>query len=119
VPGQAARDDEQRVDPDRVAFAGEAGRKALGGIGDAAQAIFVERPGGGFLAAALLDLDEGQRSSATGDQVDLAARNPRAPRQDPPPAQPQPPGGDRFGPPAPRLGEPPAQSLPPSWSASE
>lgn len=73
VAGQAARHQEQRINADRVAIAGESGCKPLGGNSDAAQTIFVECPCGGICRAALFDFDECQRPSAAGDQVDLAA----------------------------------------------
>lgn len=117
MTGQAARDEEQRIDADCVAIAGEAGRKPFRGDRNTAQPIFVERPGGGVRGAALLDLDEGQRSAAPGDQVDLAAGNPGALGEDPPALQTEPPGGERFRPPPARFSELPLQSLAPSSSA--
>jgi len=59
VAGQAARNQEQRVNADVVAVTGVAGRKPLGGDCDPAEAIFIERPGRRFLAAALFNLNEG------------------------------------------------------------
>jgi len=44
----------------------------------------------------LLDLDKRQRPAATGNQVDLSTRNPRAFGKNVPAMQAQPPGGDSF-----------------------
>lgn len=117
MAGQAARDEEQCINANGVAIAGEAGRKPFRGDRNTAQPIFVERPGGSVLGAALLDLDEGQRSAAPGNQVDLAAANPRALGEDPPALQTEPPGRERFRPPPACFGDLPLQSLAPSSSA--
>ena len=97
VARKPPRDEEDGVDPHVIARAGVAQREALGGDRDAAQAIGVERLGGGFLGAALLDLDESERAPAPRDQIDLAAGNARALGEDRPAVKPQPPGGDGFG----------------------
>lgn len=73
---QAARDDEDGIDPDDVARTGVACRQALGGGRDPTQAVVVERPGCGLRTAALLDLDERKRRAAPGDQIDFATRDP-------------------------------------------
>lgn len=114
---QAPRDDEDGVDADRVAGLGIARGQALGGGRDAAQTIFVERQGRGILAGALLDLDEGEGMAAPRNQVDLAARDPRAPRENMPAVQPEPPCRDRLGAAPPRFGRLAGQSLVPSSSA--
>ena len=93
----AARDDEDCVDADVVAGSGEADRQPLSGDRDAAQAITVEREGGGFLAAAGLDLDEGDYPAAPRDDVDFAAGDARSPGEDGPAMEPQPPRRDRLG----------------------
>lgn len=117
MPRQAARDDEQSVDADIVALAGVAGGQPLRGYGDAAQTIFIQRPGGSYRGAALLDLDERQNLAATGDQVDLATRHAGTPGEDSPALQAQPPGGDGLRLAAARLGQLPVQSPSPSSSA--
>jgi len=94
---QAARSEEDRVDPRDVAGAGETRGQALGGDRDPAQARPVERPGGGFGAAPLLDLDERERRTAPRNQVDFAAGDARADREDSPAVKPQPPRRKRFG----------------------
>ena len=91
---QAPGYQEQRVNPDVIAFAGIARGKPLRGNGDAAETIFVERPSGGFLAAPLFYLDKGKSAAATGNQVDFTARDTRSLRKNPPTVQPQPPGGN-------------------------
>lgn len=96
--GQVARKspwyDEHRVDPDGVADAGVAGRQPLRGDSHATQSIFVERPGGGIFRTALLDLDEGDGLGSPSDQIDFTAGNARAPSQNVPPLQAQPPGSN-------------------------
>jgi hypothetical protein len=117
VPRQAARDDEQRIDSDVVAIADVARRKAFGGDRDPAQAILVKCPRCRVLSAALLNLDEGQRPAAAGNQIDLAARNPGAAGENSPALETQPPGGERFRPPTTRFGLAAVQLLPASSSA--
>jgi hypothetical protein len=117
MAGQAAGNEEQGIDADVVAIAGIARREPLGSDRDPAQAIFVERPRCRFLAAALLDLDEGQNAPAPGDQIDLATRDTGSDSKYPPPLQAQPPGRERFRPPTARLGHLPVQLPPPSSSA--
>jgi hypothetical protein len=104
VAGQSAGDQEQGIDANRVAISGVAGREPLGGDRDPAQAIFIECPCCGVFGAALFDLDEGQCPAATRNEVDLATGNAGAPRENSPALQPQPPGGERFGPTPPRFG---------------
>ena len=113
----AAGNDEQRVDADVVAWAGEARRELLSGGRDPAQAVAVECEVGGFTAAALLDLDEGDDASAASDEIDLAAVDPRAAGEDPPAVEAKPPGGERFGAAAATLGECAVQAPPPSSRA--
>ena len=114
---QAPRNEENRVDADRVAGPGKARREALGGGRHPAQAIFVERHRRCVLGGALLDLDEGERTPAPRDQINLAAGNPRAPGEDAPAVESEPPGGDGFGAAAARFGGRAFQSPPPSVSA--
>ena len=59
MAGQAAGNDEHRVDPDVVGRAGKAVRDRFGRGGDAAQAIVVEREASLLGGGAGLDLDEG------------------------------------------------------------
>lgn len=117
VAGQAAGNEEQRVDAYIVAVLGKARRQPLGGNCDAAQAIFVECPGCRILGGALLDLDEGECAAAPGDEVDFAARNAGTAGEDSPAVQAQPPGGERLRPAPARFGDLPVQSLAPSSSA--
>lgn len=117
VAGEAAGDEEDGVDTDVVAGTGEARGKLLGCCGDAAQAVAVEREVGGRCGGALLDLDKGDSATAAGDQIDLAAMDSHAPREDPPAVEPQPPGGERLGAPAAAFGEEAVQPLAPSSSA--
>ena len=117
VARKPPRDEEDGVDPHVIAGAGVAQREALGGDRDAAQAIGVERPGGGFLGAALLDLDKGERTAAPRDEVDLATGNPRALGEDAPAVEAEPPGSDGFGAAAARFGGRAFQSPRPNRSA--
>lgn len=94
MAGQPAGNQEQRVDTRIVAIAQEARREPLGRDRDAPQPIVVERDGGGIASRALLDLDKRHNAPAPRDKVDFAARDTRAPRQDPPAVEPQPPSGD-------------------------
>ena len=104
VTGPAARDEVNGVDADHVAETGVARREAFGGDRDPAQAVGVERPCGGILGLALLDLDEGEGAAAARDEVDFAAGNARSLGEDRPAVKPQPPGGDAFGAPSALLG---------------
>ena len=76
-------------------------RHGLGGRGNPAQAVFVDRQRQLLARRAPLDLDEGDRPPAPGDQVDLAARAFHPPRNDPPAVQAQPPTGPALAPPVP------------------
>ena len=107
MPRETARDEEDGVDPDNVAGACEPRGQALGGDRDPAQAILIERPGGGFLAVALLHLDECDGRTTPRNEANLPTRDPRADRKDPPAVQPQPPRRNRFGAAAALLGDPP------------
>ena len=117
VTRQSARDDEDRVDPDVVAVAGVARRQPFGRDRDPAQAVSVEAPRRRLVARPLLHLDEGQRSAAPCDQVDLAAGNACAAVEDAPPVESQPPRRERLRAPALSLGPLTGQSRPPSSSA--
>jgi hypothetical protein len=105
VPRPAPRHDEDRVDADIVAVAHEARCKAFGGGGDPPQPPRVEREFGGAVACPGLDLDEGERAPAPRNDVDFAAGDAGAPREDPPAVQPQPPGGQPLGAAASLLGQ--------------
>lgn len=112
VTRQPAGRDEDGVDPDVVVLPRVARRKSLGRHSNAAQAIFIERQRQPFLAAARLDLDEGQGLAAPRDEVDFAARNAGPAGEDAPAVQPQPPGGQPFRPATALLGfDAPVQRL--------
>ena len=117
MAGQAARDQEQCVDPQVIACASVAWCQTLGRDCDATQPIFVERPGGRVLATALFDLNERQDAAAAGDQIDFTSRNARTLREDSPAAKAQPPGGDGLRLAAARFRLLPVQSPPPSSRA--
>jgi hypothetical protein len=117
VARQSSGDDEQRIDPDVIAFASVTRRKALGGNRDAAQPIFIEGPGSRLDAIPLLDLDEGQHPATADNQVDFTARNTCPAGEDSPAMQHEPPGGDHLRPAAARFGKLAVQSRPPSSSA--
>jgi len=117
VAWQLAGHNENCVDADVVSRPCIARRKSLGGGGNAAKAIFVEGQGCRIITIALLDLDEGNHFSAPRDQVDFAARNSCAPRQDSPTVQTEPPGGHRFRAPATGFRDVAVQALPAKSSA--
>src|SRR4051812_14614326 len=96
MAGEAAGDDEHRVDADVVARFGIAGDERLGRSGDAAEAIIVERKPCLASRRARLHLDEGDRSAATGDEIDLADRRADSAAEDGPALEAQPPGGIAF-----------------------
>ena len=87
-----------------VAVSRVARHQRLGGGGDAAQAVIVERQAAPRLAGAGLDLDEGEDAAAAGDEVDLADRRAGADGEDAPALEPQPPGGEPLRPPPAALG---------------
>ena len=117
MAGEAAGNDEDGVEADVVAGPGVARGELLGGGRDAAQAVAVEREAGRFAGRALLDLDEGDDASAAGDEIDLAAVDPRPTREDSPAVEAKPPGGERLGAAAAALGGGAAQAPSPSASA--
>ena len=117
VAREAAGDDEHRIDADVVAGSGVASRELLGRCGDPAQPVAVEREVGGFAGGALLDLDEGDDTTAAGDQIDLAAVHPHALPNDAPTAKAKPPCSQCFGAAAAALGERAVQLSAPSSSA--
>jgi len=94
---QAARYEEDGVDADIVACAHKARRQPLGGDGDAAKPIAIERNGRALFAGARLDLDEGECPPAAGDDIDFAAGHSRALGENPPAVEAQPPGGQQLG----------------------
>ena len=106
-----ARNDEHRVDPDVVAVTHVARREALRGNHDPAQSPLIEREGSGFVAGPRLDLDEGQRAPAPGNDVDLAAGDASAARKDAPAVEPEIPAGQRLRPAAALLGRLPVQRM--------
>ena len=107
----AATNDEHGIDPNVVAVAHVARREALGGDDHSAQSPLVEREGGRFFAGPRLDLDEGQRAPAPGNDVDLAAGDASAAREDSPAVEPQVPAGQRLRPAAALLGRLPVQRM--------
>jgi hypothetical protein len=104
MAGEAARDDEHRVDPDVVAGPGVAVGERLGRGGDPAKAILVERELRVGRRRARLDLDEGDGAAAAGDEIDLADRSPDAAAEDGPALEAKPPGGIALGPAAAAFG---------------
>lgn len=117
VMGEAPWHDKNRIDANVVAFAGVARGQQLGGNGDAAKAIFIERPRRCFRGGALLDLDKGEGAAAPGNQIHLAARHACTAGEDAPALEPQPPGGNRLRPAAARFRLAAVQSSPPNSSA--
>ena len=108
VPWPSSRNDEHRVDPDRVAGTGVARDQRLGGAGDPAQPPIVERQRRIRFGGARFHLDEGEHAAAPGDQIDLADPGADAHREDAPAVQPEPPGRDPLGPPPAALGRAPS-----------
>ena len=94
---QAAWDDENGVDAHVIAVAQEALGKAFSGDRDPAQAIGVERESCRVFGRPRFDFDERQRVAATGNDIDFAAGDARAPGEDPPAVQTKPPGGEGLG----------------------
>lgn len=84
VARQPAREEEDGVDADVVAFAGKTGRQPFGGDRNPPQPVLIECHGGAFLAAARLDLDEGKDAAAPRNQVNFASGHPRTLGQDSP-----------------------------------
>ena len=105
VERKTAGDDEDGVDAHVVAGARVARGELLGGEGNAAQAILIERQSGGVGGGALLDLDEGDHRAASGDQIDLATVHFDPAGEDPPAVEAEPPGGDGLGAAAALFGE--------------
>jgi hypothetical protein len=73
VPGEPSGDDEQAVYPDVISLAGISPREPLCRNCDAAEPIFVQRPGGGIGCASLLHFDEGDDPTAACNQIDFSA----------------------------------------------
>ena len=117
VEGQAARNDEDGVDANIVAGTGKARGERFRCGGNPAQAILIERHGGGIDGGALLDFDERDQFAAPRNEIDFAAAHFHPARQDPPSVEPQPPRGDGLGAAAALLGLPPVQSGDPSANA--
>lgn len=117
VEGEAAGDDEDGVDADVVAGAGEARGELLGGDGDSAQAVAIERDPRGVDGGTLLDLDERDQFAAPSDEIDLTAAHFHPPGEDSPAVETEPPGGDGLGAAAALFGEAAVQSLAPSARA--
>src|SRR3546814_2567855 len=90
VAREAAREDEDGVDPHIIAVAQEARRQRFRGGGDAAEAIVVERQGDVGFGGARLYLDEGDNAATPRHQVDLAAWRAYAAGDYRPSLQPQP-----------------------------
>ena len=82
MPWPATGNDEQGVDAKVVAVPEVARRKPFGGDGDPAQPIIVQREGGGNVVGPRLHLDEGESVTPPSDDIDFAARNARAARED-------------------------------------
>src|SRR3546814_14996210 len=69
VAREAAREDEDGVDPHIIAVAQEARRQRFRGGGDAAEAIVVERQGDVGFGGARLYLDEGDNAATPRPQL--------------------------------------------------
>jgi hypothetical protein len=80
MAGQAPRDDEQGVNPNRVARARETRHQRLGRMNHAPQPIIVDRKCGLFDARSGLYLYEGDSLAAAGDEIDFADRSSHAHR---------------------------------------
>jgi len=117
VSGQPAGHKENGVDANVVARPRVTRRKPFGGDGDATKAIFVERHGRSIFTAPLLDLDERDRPSAFGDQVDFSSCNARTSGEDSPAVKTQPPCGERFRSPPAGFRNVAVQALPAKSSA--
>ena len=96
--------DEDGIDPEVVAPADEAGGERLGGSGDSAEAVVVQREVGFSGSGAGLDLDERYHAAFAGDEIDLADRRPGAAGEDPPALHLEPERREAFGAPAAALG---------------
>lgn len=95
---QVARNDEDGIDPDRIAALPVAGRQLFRSDGDAAKPVAVKRKSSSIPGRACLHFNECKRSCAPRHQVDLAARSARPTGKDPPPVQPKPPGREPLRP---------------------
>jgi hypothetical protein len=93
---QASRNDEHGVDPHDIAGAGETRREPFGRYRNAAQPIFIERPGRRFSSRPLLHLDERDRPAAASDEVNLTAGHSHPSGQDAPAFEAKPPGGQSL-----------------------
>jgi len=112
-----ARRKQEDVDADILAIADEAWGQHFGRAGNALEAARVdgELELGGIRPP--FDLDERYPPPAPRDQIALAHPDAQPPSDDPPPAQPQPPRGERLAPPPSPLGLDPARGQPLSSSA--
>jgi hypothetical protein len=117
MPWQPAGHDEDGIDANVVTRPRVAGGEPLGGDRDTAEAIFVEREGGGIFAAPLLHFHEGDRLSALRNEIDFTAVNTRSPSENSPAMKPQPPGREGFRAPPPRFRDVAIQALPAKSSA--
>ena len=109
--------DEQSVDADVVSGPGIARRELLSSRGDPAEAMLIQGQASSIGAAPLLDLNERHDAAAPGDEVDLAAANPGALREDSPTMEPEPPSRENLRPPSALFCLNPVQPPPPSSSA--
>ena len=82
----SARNNEQGIDADVVAWPRIAERELLGSGRNAAKSVMIEGKAGGVGGRALLHFDESDDAPAPSYQVDLAAAHPRPTRKDPPAA---------------------------------
>jgi hypothetical protein len=97
VAGEAAGDDDHRVDTDIVVRAGEAVGKRFGGGGDSAEAVIVDGVGRFMGGGASFYLHEDEGSAAAGDEIDFADGGADALGEDRIAFEAQKPGGQRFG----------------------
>ena len=97
VSRQSAGNNEDCIDANVVVRFLVVGRKPLGCSDHAAQAPGIQGHGGSLFGRSRFDLDEGESSSASGNDIDFAAGHASSSRKDMPAAKPQPPAGQRLG----------------------
>lgn len=97
MAGKTAWNDVDCVDAQVVAIANEPRCEPLGGSGDAAQAVGIERESGSIFGGSRLNLDEGKRPASARNDVHFAAGNSGPARKNSPAVQPKPHRRQCFG----------------------